>query len=320
MRAVSNPESSAGPVLLLAIVLFAIASGAQEPGRASTAADPELLPSEREGMVLVPAGEFLMGSSEEDAWAENDEMPRRIVNLPSFLIDQLEVSNLRYKIFLDATGWPPPPSWVDGMYREGTDFIPVTEVTWWDATAYARWVGKRLPTEAEWEKAARGIDGRRFPWGDKFSPDAANDGETLLPVGSKPLGASPYDAVDMAGNASEWTASVYAPYPELEAVLPPEFGGLPESSPAAAGSAGKGDEAAARPARGEIAPEDPRLKVFTAEELGDARKRVTRGGSYNSYARFLRCTNREKEDPGSRWKNLGFRCAADVGSKDRTSP
>ena len=197
----------------------------------------------------------------------------------------------------------------------GYEQHPMTNVTWFGARGYCEANGWRLPTEVEWEKAARGTDGRRFPWGDKFSRDAANNDKNLLPVGSKPLGASPYDVVDMAGNVAEWTASVYAPYPKLEAALPPEFGG------AAAVPAG-GDAASPVVQTGQvtIAPGDPRLAMFTAEELRDTRPRVYRGGSFNSYARFLRCTSRQKEDPNARWNNIGFRCVADVGSQDRESP
>ena len=309
-------------ILVILVVLAVGAIGIAGRTRAQTdrlpdQPQPAAIAVERAGMVLVPAGEFRMGSLPNDKSAMLDEQPQRVLSLPAFFIDQLEVTTIEYKRFLNATGWPPPPSWPKGQYAEGHDFLPVTEVTWWDATAYARWAGKRLPAEAEWEKAARGTDGRRFPWGDKFSRDAANNDETLLPVGSKPRGASPFDAVDMAGNAAEWTASVYAPYPELDAALPPEFGGSAAAAPAAGGAGaavvGSGAEATIR-------PKDPRLKFFTADELRDTRPRVYRGGSFNSYARFLRCANREKEDPGARWNNLGFRCVADVGSQDRTAP
>src|SRR5262245_47029778 len=91
-----------------------------------------------EGMVLVPAGPFLMGSTHADVSAESDEMPQRVVDLPAFYIDQFEVSNIEYKRFIDATGYRPPPHWQDGTYEEGADFYPVMEVSYWDATAYAR--------------------------------------------------------------------------------------------------------------------------------------------------------------------------------------
>jgi formylglycine-generating enzyme required for sulfatase activity len=276
-----------------------------------------------EGMVLVPAGEFTMGSPSDDNWAENDEQPQRVMFLPTFYIDQLEVSNLEYKRFIDATGWRPPPSWQEGIYADGAEFVPVTDVTWWDASAYAHWAGKRLPTEAEWEKAARGTDGRRFPWGAEFDPVLANNDKTLLPVGAKgSAGASPYGAVDMAGNVAEWTASVYAPYPKIEATLPGAFGGKVEGDSAADASTATALEApsAAGSSPPRIEDDDPRLAAFTKEELQDERQRTTRGGSYNSYARFLRTTNRESENPGARWPNLGFRCAIDGPAAVGTKP
>lgn len=265
-----------------------------------------------DGMILVPAGEFKFGSDEEDNWSEEDEMPQRVVTLPAFYIDQFEVSNIEYKRFLDATGYPAPPSWFEGNYHENADFYPVVDVSWWDAAAYASWMGKRLPTEIEWEKASRGSDGRRFPWGNKFSTDRANNDIDLLPVVSKLEGATPYGAVNMSGNVSEWTASVYEPYPPVEAVLPGEFGGR-ERAPRQR-TALVQDEALR--SNGKFTAGDPRLKFFTEEQLRDARKRVYRGGSYNSFARFLRCSNRESEDPGARWPNLGFRCARDAGDPE----
>jgi formylglycine-generating enzyme required for sulfatase activity len=305
-------------VLLLVVASVWVVSIARSQDRAqvSVSIDPAMLVTEREGMVLVPAGEFIMGSSDADSWAEQNEMPQRVIRVPAFLIDQLEVTNMQYKRFVDATGWPPPPKWVDATYADGADFIPVAEITWWDAMGYAKWAGKRLPSEVEWEKAARGTDGRRFPWGDKFSPDFANNEITLLPVGSKPQGASPYGVIDMAGNVAEWTASVYRPYPALDAVLPVEFGGTEDST----ATADVMRMTAKDHPRVVVVSNDPRLAVLSRSILEDNRQRVYRGGSFNNYARFLRCANRQKDDPGVRWDNIGFRCAADVGSKDADAP
>lgn len=175
-------------------------------------------------MVLVPAGGFLMGSDTGDP----DERPQRRIYLDAFEIDRYEVTNLQYRRFLVATGHEPPqpwpgryvaflpardPDWRGTDYPAGEATYPVVAVNWEDAAAYCAWAGKRLPTEAEWEKAARGIDGRSYPWGDRWDVDRANVGETDIgytqPVGSHPGGASPYGALDMAGNAWEWVADLY---------------------------------------------------------------------------------------------------------------
>ena len=304
---------------------------------------------EVEGMVFIPAGDFLMGSPEHEGHANKDEMPQRRVYVPAFFIDQFEVSNIEYKRFVDATGYPAPPSWVDNKYPIDDDFFPVSEVSWWDATCYARWMGKRLPTETEWEKAARGTDGRRFPWGDKFSSDLANNAEGIMETTAKLEGASPFGVVNMVGNVAEWTANIYDPNPKREIVLPPELGGSRppqvatppagetpspprDARPSAPGMgtiprAGEvggrapgpphlGLPAARALASDEIDGEpekrpDARLLFMTQAELQDTRHRVYRGGSYNNYASFLRCANREKEKPGAKWDYIGFRCAMD---------
>jgi iron(II)-dependent oxidoreductase len=241
---------------------------------------------------------------------EADEKPQRVVQLPDFYIDEFEISNIEYKRFIDATGYPPPPTWEDAQYEAGADFYPVTHVTWWDAVAYARWVGKRLPSEAEWEKAARGPEGRRYPWGEEFDAGLANAGDGYAPISSFLGGVSVYGAHNMAGNVAEWTSSTYEPYPELEAVLPTTFGGTDSENAAARPTREKvevGDRGGRAPE-----PEDPRLKFFSVDELRDDRHRVYRGGSVNNYAMFLRSANREKTAPGSRWYNVGFRCARDA--------
>jgi formylglycine-generating enzyme required for sulfatase activity len=175
-------------------------------------------------MVLVPAGEFLMGSDAGDM----DERPQRRVYLDPFQIDRYEVTNLQYRRFLLAIGREPPERWPERYMAfhpdgdpgwRGTDFpageamYPVVAVNWEDATAYCAWAGKRVPTEAEWEKAARGSDGRTYPWGDGWDPNKANVGATGIgytqPVGSYPDGASPYGALDMAGSVWEWVADLY---------------------------------------------------------------------------------------------------------------
>lgn len=174
-----------------------------------------------EGMVLVPAGEFLMGSNQQDKEGADhtireysDAYPEHKVNVPAFYMDKTEVTNAQYKKYCDATGYPPPPHWKNGTYAAGADQIPVYNVNWWEAAAYARWAGKRLPSEAEWEKAARGTDGRRYPWGNEWEPARAVWGEKgPLSVGSRPTGASPYGVLDMAGNVMEWVQDWYEAYP-----------------------------------------------------------------------------------------------------------
>ncbi|HKR79680.1 MAG TPA: SUMF1/EgtB/PvdO family nonheme iron enzyme [Nitrospira sp.] len=168
-------------------------------------------------MVVIPAGDFLMGSAEGKG--RPDEWPQRSVYLDAFAIDQVEVTNERYMAFVTATGHRNPPNpYGTGqlMSSKGIEQLPVVQTTWYDAKAYCGWVKKRLPTEAEWEKAARGEDGRKFPWGNEVpTPRRANfdrewaDEKTLYPVGSFPDGDSPYGVQDMAGNAREWVSDWY---------------------------------------------------------------------------------------------------------------
>ncbi|MBI5787344.1 MAG: formylglycine-generating enzyme family protein [Candidatus Schekmanbacteria bacterium] len=179
-------------------------------------------------MVLIPAGEFTLGLSKDEVPAISDALgampkyfdcctPSRKINLPAFYIDKYEVTNEQYKKFLDATNHTPPEPWGGNNFPAGKAKHPVVNITWEDASAYAKWAGKRLPTEAEWEKAARGTDGRYFPWGNKFEKSAANTDEsgkgTTTAAGSYEAGKSPYGVYDMAGNVWEWTADYYLPYP-----------------------------------------------------------------------------------------------------------
>jgi formylglycine-generating enzyme required for sulfatase activity len=258
-----------------------------------------------------------MGSRDGDKFAEDDEKPQRTIRLPDFYIDKLEVTNIEYKRFTDATGYPTPEAWRDGQYASGSDFYPVSGVSWWEAMAYARWIGKRLPTEAEWEKAARGTDARRFPWGSEYDIELANSDKDYAPAASYFEGASPYGALNMAGNVAEWTASAYAPYPEIELSVPDEFGGRdrPVERWGSAEIFRQPDANQMERAR-ELYPDDhPLRRFFTLEELADQRERVYRGGSINNYSRFLRCANREKSSPEDRWYNLGFRCVMDPPSQ-----
>jgi len=145
-------------------------------------------------MVKIPAGEFFYGEDQEKI--ETDE----------YYIDLTPVTNVEYKNFVDATGHDQPSHWRKGTYPEGKADHPVVEVNWFSATAYAEWAGKRLPTNEEWEKAARGTDGRTWPWGNEWSIENANvfSGDTS-PIGHySPQGDSPYGCQDMAGNVWEW--------------------------------------------------------------------------------------------------------------------
>ncbi|HEX8247507.1 MAG TPA: SUMF1/EgtB/PvdO family nonheme iron enzyme, partial [Pyrinomonadaceae bacterium] len=163
------------------------------------------------GMVLIPGGEFMMGDDNGDEYAR----PAHIVAVKPFFMDITEVTNEEYQKFVDAAGHKPPGNWKGGRFSAGKEKFPVTGVTWDDATAYAKWIGKRLPTEAEWEFAARGADRRRYPWGDEWQPEMANADNKIKgmqAVGSS-KGVSPFGNHDMIGNAWEWTADDARAYP-----------------------------------------------------------------------------------------------------------
>ena len=255
-----------------------------------------------------------------EGWALEDERPQRTVRLRAYALDRDEVTNAQYRKFLAAVAahgdaaWahpaqPPgkdhtPRYWRDfnpllhdagyarlAQYNAATftgDTTPVVGVDWFDAYAYAKWAGKRLPTEAEWECAARGPDGRRWPWGndwqwglcnivgEKFGADVRAQGREKdgyiypAPVGTYPAGRSPYGCADMAGNAAEWVADWYA----ADAYL--------------TGSANN--------------PPGP--------ETGT--ERVVRGGSSQNYASYVRCAVRFHHEPDFKTFILGFRCAKDL--------
>ena len=180
-------------------------------------------------MILIPEGPFTMGSSEKDIqWAVKqfrsesldwyrDEMPAHSVNVSAFKIDKYEVTMAVYSLFMEATGKPAPREFENPRLNHPRQ--PVVSVTWNDAKAYCLWAKKRLPTEAEWEKAARGTKARHYPWGNE--PDALNanirgkgdDYRNTSPGGKFPEGASPYGVMDMSGNVWEWTEDLYQPYP-----------------------------------------------------------------------------------------------------------
>ncbi|NIM20296.1 MAG: SUMF1/EgtB/PvdO family nonheme iron enzyme [Candidatus Latescibacteria bacterium] len=273
-------------LLIATVCLILAASGgaagditaevASSPGALRLDAEPESIPV-ISGMVYIPPGEFLMGSTNEDLrnQAQIDEFPQRRVWIDGFYIDVHEVTNAQYKVFVDSMKVRPPHHWKNERYPVGRDGYPVVGISWHEAAAYARFVGKRLPTEEEWEKAARGMDGRRFPWGDEFDKSKANNGNRPMAIMRFPDGVSPYGLHDMAGNAAEWVDAWYEPYPRSkDDVVDRDF---PEYSPS----------------------------------YGDKKYRIYRGGSWNNFAKFLRCANREKAKPDERWGNIGFRCVMD---------
>ena len=170
--------------------------------------------------ATIPAGSFQMGCdpSNPAGSCQDDEQPLRTVTLDAYSIDKYEVTNARYQACVDAGACEPPQeagSYTRDAYFGNPEFAnyPVIQVTWHQATAFCAWEGARLPTEAEWEKAARGTDGRMYPWGDQAPTQELanfdkNVGDTT-PVGSYPAGASPYGVMDMAGNVWEWVSDWY---------------------------------------------------------------------------------------------------------------
>jgi formylglycine-generating enzyme required for sulfatase activity/tRNA A-37 threonylcarbamoyl transferase component Bud32 len=214
--------------------------------------------------IHIPAGEFWMGSPHAS------DTPRRKVYLDGFYISRYPVTNAEYHAFVEATHYMPPEHWRDGVYADWEADQPVVYVSWHDAAAYCRWAGGRLPTAAEWEKAARGTDGRRYPWGNTFDPNRCNTREsgryTPSSVGKFfPAGDSPYGVGDMAGNVWEWTLDWYAP-------------NYDDSSPA----------------RNPMGPETGRTKVI-------------RGGSFSNNASLVTCYTRDHALPDVCAVNYGFR-------------
>lgn len=249
-------------------------------------------------MVLIPAGDFLMGSN--DAEAGSDEQPVHTVYLDAFYIDKYEVTNAEYAAFLNATGkhieggikWfdlndsDAHIEYVDGRYQSkaGYESHPVIEVSWYGAMAYAEWAGKRLPTEAEWEYAARGgLTGKKYAWGDSIDISKANyhsDIKDTMPVGSySPNG---YGLYDMTGNVWEWCLDAYDSH-------------VYTSSPR-------------------------RNPIVGAQSISDIidnfttiqSSRVLRGGSWFYSAPYLRVSYRDRDTPRITYTLFGFRCVKEI--------
>lgn len=239
-------------------------------------------------MVLIPEGSFPMGVPHGDRDGGRDEYPRHDVFVNNFYIDKFELTNGRYLEFVKATNHRVPQNpknatrnlWQGDTITESLTDRPVVNVDWADANAYCQWAGKRLPTEAEWEKAAKGTADRRFPWGNveptnkhlNFNQQWIGE-KTLMPVGSYELGKSPFGVYDMAGNVWEWVNDWYdAKYYE--------------KSPA---------------------------KNPTGPETGT--KRVLRGSGWQNETPTVRIFTRVDSDPTIRNESTGFRCAMDVRTK-----
>ncbi|MBI3825965.1 MAG: SUMF1/EgtB/PvdO family nonheme iron enzyme [Candidatus Rokubacteria bacterium] len=245
------------------------------PPPSTATSPPAVKPLGRDGagMVRIPGGPFLMGADAADRSAEPAEKPQRVVTVGTFWIDQFEVTNARYKAFRDAVGYRAPSMKRDPRFIGPNQ--PVVGVTWTDAVEYCRWAGKRLPTEAEWEKAARGTDGRTYPWGNAVAGEVP--AQVIKPhpidVGRYPAGASPYGVHDLAGNVWEWVQDWY--------------------DPAAY--------------QGEPAPTNPRGPSSGAEK-------VMRGGSWwERDLASVRATARHHRPPETPFNNVGFRCALPDG-------
>jgi sulfatase modifying factor 1 len=225
-----------------------------------------------EDMIRIPAGPFLRGTMV----GGYDEQPERTIFLDAYSIDRFEVTNHHYQTFIAATGHrkaAPPSRYAKNVTSMRGVNQPVVYVSWDDANAYCRWKSKRLPTEAEWEKAMRGVDGRLWPWGNDREVTAANwasgkDGFAFTArVGTFKHDYSPFGVADGAGNVMEWAADWYS---EDAYRLPPDRN-----------------------------PTGPDHGIY----------RVLRGGGYTSTGQDLRITSRSRMVPDFRDETIGFRCA-----------
>ncbi len=265
--------------------------GPRESGKPTHIADKIKTRQEFEPeMVLIPAGEFLMGSDpEKDKNAKENELPQHTLYLPDYALAKTPVTNTQYAEFLKATGHRPPAHWKILFWRKrwpprGRQDFPVVNVAWYDALAYCRWLSEitgkpyHLPSEPEWEKAARGTDGRIYPWGDVWEAERCNisaeqEKDDTVPVGAFPQGASPYGLLDMIGNIWEWTRSLWG-----RDMRSPQF-------------------------KYPYNPSDGREDLEAKTDM----RRVLRGVSFFNEQKAARCAARYRYSPGNFYPSVGFR-------------
>ncbi|MDQ6968466.1 MAG: formylglycine-generating enzyme family protein [Mariprofundaceae bacterium] len=232
-------------------------------------------------MVLIPAGVFVMGSNA--LHSNQGDQPEHRVDVPDFWIDKYPVTQAQYAHFVVAKHYRAPLNWKNGKIPDGLEDHPVTLVSWYNARDYCAWAGQRLPYEAEWEKAARGTDARRWPWGNKMNVDHLNTyysvGHTTSVMQYK-QGASTYGVWDMAGNVSEWVFDVFSSY-----------------------SASKGELVS-------FAPSGDQFTGVGQENVEDVVYRVMRGGSWKSDPFSTESYHRNYSLPNLASDFYGFRCAS----------
>ncbi|MDQ6953468.1 MAG: formylglycine-generating enzyme family protein [Mariprofundaceae bacterium] len=231
-------------------------------------------------VIEVPAGDFSMGT--DASRANHEDKPKHTVDVPKFWIDKYPVTQAQYAKFVISKHYRPPLNWSDGEIPKGLNDHPVTLVSWYNARDYCAWVGKRLPDEAEWEKAARGTDARRWPWGDKMDVSRLNTyyqiGHTT-PVTKYEHGASAYGVMDMSGNVSEWTFNALSKYPD---------GTL----------------------HTKLSPVQDQFKGVGQESVEGIVKRVMRGGSWKGDPFSTVVYHRNYSLPNMASDFYGFRCAS----------
>jgi len=237
-------------------------------------------------VIHVPAGDFIMGTNESRANA--DDRPQHTVYVPSFWIDKYPVTEAQYAQFVVAKHYRPPLNWEKGKIPENRTDHPVTLVSWYNARDYCAWVGMRLPVEAEWEKAARGTDGRLWPWGNKMDASRLNTyyqvGHTTAVTAYK-HGGSIYGVMDMAGNVSEWTFTALTKYPSATSHI-------------------------------KIEPVQDQFKGVGHENIEGVVRRVMRGGSWKGDPFSTMTYHRNYSLPNMASDFYGFRCASSSKPKE----